>query len=202
MNKIIAFALLILALSALENTESHQQARPFSPTPTPYPASNFNYRPPTPTPTTVTPFVPVTPATAAPKVRHQPHREPGYQPTPGNPFGRDPQGRLTCFQSPCYDPLTTCRKTVRVNTRPVARASTRLVNGRPVTVTTRSSTGTTTQAQVGTWKAIIYVVKVNGRKARFAGFRCVWGWEWLTIRSWILYFFSVILSLLKLIRIF
>lgn len=171
MNKIIAFALLILALSALENTENHQQARPVSPT-TP-PASNFNYRPPTPTAPVVTPVVPVTPAPAAPQVKHQPHKEPGYLPTPGNPFGRDPNGHLTCFQSPCYDPVTTCQKTVRVNRRPVSRSTTRIVNGKPVTVTTRSSTGTINQTKAGTWKAIVYVVKVNGRKARFTGYRCV-----------------------------
>jgi len=165
MNKIISFSLLILALCALENTEIHQQARPATPTANNYPAPSFNYRPPTPTPI-VKPIVPVTPSPVTTQVRHQPHKEIGYQPTPGNPFGRDPQGHLTCFRSPCYDPTTSCTK---ASTRAVIGTNSRIVHGTPVSFNTRARK---TYKKIGTWKPIVYVVRVNGRRARFAGFRC------------------------------
>jgi len=167
MNKIISLALLIVALCALQNTEIHQQARPVSPTPNSYPASNSNYRPPV-----VTPITPATPVAPAPIVKPQPHREPGYQPTPGNPYGRDPKGPQTCFQSPCFDPTTSCTKTVKVASRPVNRSTSRVVNGKKVSFSSGPSP-LTTQTKIGTWKPIVYVVRVNGQKARFVGFRCV-----------------------------
>lgn len=88
MKKIITILFLVFAICGLQQT--HQQAKP-----APAATANANAKV-TPAPATVTPATvaptpkpaPVVPA--PPKVQRQPHKEPGYPPTAGNPFGRDP----------------------------------------------------------------------------------------------------------------
>lgn len=179
MKQILALALLVLALTALETGLTHEQAKPAAPAATTTTTTSTTTTP-TATATqpaaTPKPATNITPPAPAPKVVvRQPHKEPGFEATPGNPFGRDPQGHKTCKQNPCYDPVGAC--TIVVKAPVQAKASTKAVVS-PTAGKTSTTTTTTTQASAavqtkqGTWKPIIYVVRVNGRRARFTGFRC------------------------------
>lgn len=190
MKTIITLLFLVFAISALQAESTHHQAKSAAANstpaaqPKPQPTAPPAVKPAQPTQPTqpAKPVQPVQPAQPA-KPKHQPHKEPGYPAVAGNPFGRDPQGHRTCFQVPCYDPTDAC--TVTVKAAPPAKAAAGAKTSHPVATkpgakpaNTKTSTAvkfnsppaTTTRA--GTWTPVLYVVRINGRIARYAGYRC------------------------------
>lgn len=143
MKKIISLVCLTLIICALQ-TENHQQAKPLQNTPA------VNIQPPNQN----------NPTQPGPVVVNRPDKQPGYESTPGGPFGRHPESRRTCFQSPCYDPVGPCTVDVLHKPRRSAKTST----------TSQSSSQST--GKQGKWHPVVFVVRVQEKLARFAGFRC------------------------------
>jgi hypothetical protein len=81
MKTVIALALLLIFASALKTDFLHDQPRPTTTTTT--------------TGTTGTNTV----ATG---------KGPGFLSAPGDPYGRDPAIKRTCFQAPCFEPVEYC----------------------------------------------------------------------------------------------
>jgi len=172
MKKIIAFLFFVLTIYSLQVAETHEQAKPAPAQP---PAANNQAKP--------TPAAPSAPA----KPKHQPHKEPGYPSKPGNPFGKDTEGHRTCFQAPCYDPTEPCQVVVKPTPAPVPPKTSAKPSTAASTPAAPASAGAkaSTHAQAapkaapaavttkpGTWLPILYVVRINGKIAKYSGYKC------------------------------